>query len=326
MRVINIRYFFCNTTKIAFAACLFLLYSFTNDKKQGSVYNVEDYGAVNNGFSICTEAFNKAIKICSENGGGVVIVPPGTYKCGTIQMKDNVELHLEIGSTLLASAKQEDFPRQPQPEYRSYVDRGGWYSLIYAEGASNIAISGLGTIDGNGAQHQPVKGLPGGDVDGRPRNILFISCKRVRVEGIRMLSSGMWNQHYLNCEDVIVDRVEVFNHSNRNNDAIDIDGCRRVTVSNSIFDSDDDGITLKSTGPAITEDVCITNCVVSSFCNAIKAGTESTGGFRNITISNCVIKPSRCTTDPVFRTSRKGITGISLEIVGRRHYGRDNYR
>ncbi len=282
---------------------------------QSKSYNIMDFGAVNDGATICTNVFNKAITTCSENGGGTVVVPTGTFKCGTIRMKDNVELHLEIGSTLLASAKHEDFPRLPQPEYRSYVDRGGWYALIYAEGASNIAITGLGTIDGNGAQHQPIKGLLGGDVDGRPRNILFISCKRVRVEGIKMLNSGMWNQHYLNCEDVVVDRVEVFNHSNRNNDAIDIDGCRRVTVSNSIFDTDDDGITLKSTGPAVTEDVVITNCVVSSFCNAIKAGTESAGGFRNITISNCVVKPSRSTTEPIFKTSRKGITGISLEIV-----------
>jgi polygalacturonase len=282
---------------------------------QRTSYNIMDFGAVNDGVTNCTEAFNKVITACSENGGGTVIVPAGNFKSGTIQMKDNVELHLEIGSTLLASTKHEDFPRQPQPEYRSYVDRGGWYALIYAEGASNIAITGLGIIDGDGAQQKPRPGSTGADVDGRPRNILFISCKRVRVEGIKMINSGIWNQHYLNCEDVIVDRVEVYNHSNRNNDAIDIDGCRRVTVSNSIFDTDDDGITLKSTGLAATEDVVITNCVVSSFCNAIKAGTESTGGFRNITISNCVIKPSRSTTDPIFRTSHKGITGISLEIV-----------
>src|SRR5690606_11135092 len=105
------------------------------------------------------------------------------------------------------------------------------------------------------------------------------------------------------------------NHTNRNNDAVDIDGSRRVVISNSIFDTDDDGITLKSTGFAPTEDVTISNCVVSSFCNAIKAGTESYGGFRNISISNCIIKPSRSKSKPFFNTPRIGITGISLEIV-----------
>jgi hypothetical protein len=98
-------------------------------------------------------------------------------------------------------------------------------------------------------------------------------------------------------------------------DGIDIDGCRRVTISNSIFDTDDDGITLKSTGVSPTEDVVITNCVVSSFCNAIKAGTESTGGFKNITISNCIVKPSRSKQKPVFHDFTCGVTGISLEIV-----------
>lgn len=282
---------------------------------QMASYNVKDYGAVNDGKTICTEAFNNAIIACSEKGGGTVIVPAGTFRCGTILMKDNVELHFEIGSTLLASTAHQDFPRQSQPKFRSQKDLGGWYSLIYAEGVSNIAITGLGAIDGNGAQQKAVPGLLGDDRDGRPRNILFISCKNVRVEGIKMRNSGIWCQHYLNCEDVIVDRIEVYNHSNRNNDAIDIDGCRRFILSNSVFDSDDDAVTIKSTGIAPTENVVITNCVISSFCNAIKAGTESTGGFRNINISNCVIKPSRSTTDPVFKTARHGITGISLEIV-----------
>jgi hypothetical protein len=293
----------------------FLICTFANCQKPAAVYNIKNYGAINDGVTICTEAINKAIKTCSDNGGGVVIVPAGIFKSGTIQMKDNVEIHLEIGSTLLASANHDDFPQQPQPKYRSQKDPGGWFALIYAEGVSNIAITGSGTIDGNGAQQKPVPALLGGDRDGRPRNILLISCKHVRIEGIKMINSGIWNQHYLDCEDVIEDCVEVYNHANRNNDAIDIDGCRRFVLSNSIFDTDDDGITLKSTGAAATEDVVITNCVVSSFCNAIKAGTESTGGFRNITISNCVIRPSRCPSDPVFKTPRKGITGISLEIV-----------
>jgi len=282
---------------------------------QNQNYKVTDFGAVSDGITLCTESINKAVTICSEKGGGTVIIPPGKYKSGTIVMKDNVNLHLEIGATLLASSDHRDFPQQPLSVYRSQKDPGGWFALIYAEGASNIAISGYGTIDGNGADQKPILSLPGGDRDGRPRNLLFISCKHVRVEGIKMQNSGMWNQHYLNCEDVIVDRIEVFNHSNKNNDAIDIDGCRRFVLSNSILDSDDDCITLKSTGQAATEDVVITNCVASSFCNAIKAGTESTGGFRNISISNCVIKPSRYLGKPIFMTYRRGITGIALEIV-----------
>jgi len=303
-----------NTKKSIFFVSLVFSLHFAG-YAQKTFYNITDFGAIGDGNYLCTEPLNRAITACSGNGGGTVIIPRGKFKSGTVILKDNVELRLEMGATLLASTDHKNFPRQPQPAYRSQKDPGGWFSLIYAEGATNIAITGLGTIDGNGAQQTAVPGLLSGDRDGRPRNILFISCNHIRVEGIRMMNSGIWNQHYLNCEDVIVDRIEVYNHSNRNNDAIDIDGCRRFVLSNSILDSDDDCITLKSTGSASTEDVVVTNCVTSSFCNAIKAGTESTGGFRNITISNCVVKPSRCTEKSVFRTPRNGITGISLEIV-----------
>ncbi len=220
-----------------------------------------------------------------------------------------------MGAVLQASARPEDFPAQPQPAYRSQKDPGGWHALIYANEATNIAITGPGTIDGNGAKHPGnPKNKLGSDMDGRPRNVLFISCRNVKVEQVSMLNAAIWNQHYLDCEDVVVDRVNVYNHANRNNDGIDIDGCRRFLLSNSVFDTDDDAIVLKSTGAAPCEDVVITNCIVSSFCNAIKAGTESTGGFRNISVSNCVIKPSRNEHPPIYGT-RRGIAGLSLEIA-----------
>ncbi|GHT63482.1 exo-poly-alpha-D-galacturonosidase [Bacteroidia bacterium] len=293
------------------------LASCTNSRKAG--YYITDFGAVGDSVTLCTDAINKAIATCSEKGGGRVVVPTGKFKSGTIQMKSNVELHLEAGATLTASTNHADFPRQAQPAYRSQKDPGGWFALIYAENESNIAITGQGTIDGNGRLQKPhpVEGAGDneGDKDARPRNILFISCNHIRIEGIKMRNSGIWNQHYLDCEDVLIDRVEVYNHSNRNNDALDFDGCRRAILSNSIFDTDDDGITLKSTGKAACEDIVITNCIISSFSNAIKAGTESTGGFRNITISNCVIRPSRLPSMITTDTYLKGITGISLEIV-----------
>ena len=294
---------------------LFLLTVSLSIHAQETQYNIKDFGAVGDGVTLCTNAINSAVVKCAENGGGMVVIPTGIFKTGTIQMKSNVELHLEAGATLSASADYKDYPKQPQPEYRSLRDDpAGWVALIYAEKMSNFAITGFGTIDGNGALQKPALNPARLEMEGRPLNILFISCNHVRVEGIRMINSGMWNQHYLNCEDVIVNRIEVFNHSNRNNDAIDIDGCRRFVLSNSIFDSDDDGITFKSTGPAATEDVTVTNCVVSSFCNAIKAGTESTGGFRNITISNCVVKPSRY-KDNVIYGRRNGTSAIALEVV-----------
>ncbi len=269
-------------------------------------YLITDFGAKPEPSYVNTVVINNAIETCSGNGGGRVVIPKGIFRSGTILMKNNVELHFENGSTLLASADIKDFSAQKNYE--------GKLALIYANGASNIAITGFGIIDGNSAQYNPDSVSAGSSRGRRPRNILFISCNNVLVKDVRMINSAMWNQHYLDCEDVIIDRIKVYNHANKNNDGIDIDGCRRFLLSNSIFDTDDDAITLKSTGVATTEDVVITNCVISSFCNAIKAGTESTGGFKNISVSNCVIKPVSNTLKRIYGASR-GITGISLEIV-----------
>jgi len=274
-------------------------------------FNIADYGAIGDGVTMNTKAIQLAIDNCAAAGGGRVIIPSGTFLSGTIILKDNVELHFEHSSVLLGSPRKDDFPLQPIPAFRALRGEEGFRALIYAEGVKYIGLTGSGTIDGQGAYHVREKEKP----NDRPKNLMFISCRHVKVEGIHLTSSAFWNQHYLNCEDVFVRNISVFNHSTYNNDAIDIDGCRRFVVSDCIFDTDDDGITLKSSGAAPTEDVVITNCIVSSFCNAIKAGTESTGGFRNIVISNCLVKPSISEGKPFFDTPRTGVTGLSLMVV-----------
>ena len=283
---------------------------------QAKEINLETTGIDKSGKTEVSSIIQKAIDDCNVAGGGKVILPAGNYLCGTVIMKDNVELHLERGAYILGSTNPAHLIRQETTPYRSLKDEIGWYSIFYAAGAKNIAITGAGTIDGQGANQVP-RFEGGGDRDGRPRNILFISCSDITVTGITLRNSGMWNFHLLDCEDVLVNNIKVYNHSNRNNDGIDIDGSRRVLLTNSIFDSGDDAICLKSTGPAACEDVLISNCVVSSFCNGIKMGTESTGGFRNINISNCIIKPSvhPDKPDPARNPSAIGITGLSLEIV-----------
>lgn len=282
---------------------------------QRTAYNVFDYGAILDSSVVQTKAIQAAIDDCYQKGGGTVSVPSGYYKTGTLILKSNVNLHLEPGCVLFASESYIDFPMQPAAPYRSLKDVSGWSALIYAVGEQNISITGKGIIDGRGKGKRGRPGTAGGDADGRPRNILFISCKRVLVDGIEMRNAAMWNQHYLDCEDVVVNDVKVYNHANGNNDGIDIDGCRNFVLSNSVIDADDDAIVLKSTGTAACENVVINNCVVSSFANAIKCGTESTGGFKNIVIGNCVVKPSNHKGERVIKSTPSGITAISLEIV-----------
>ena len=123
-------------------------------------------------------------------------------------------------------------------------------------------------------------------------------------------------QHYLACDKVRIDGITVINRNNYNNDALDLDGCHDVTVSNMIADSDDDAITLKSTSPRLCEDIVISNCVVSSHCNAIKLGTETNGGFRNIIIRGIAVKPSSDQSSQYFGyPGGIGHGAIVLEIV-----------
>lgn len=300
-----------NMKKLAISSILAVLTFIANARS----FNIMDYGEVADTNKVCTQAIQKAIDACHLSGGGTVIIPSGLYKTGTIVMKDNVELHLSEGVRLVASSKDQDFINFPPTDYRSQKDAGGWTAMIYAANAKNISITGRGTIDGRGLGRKGnIKGVPG-DCNGRPRNILFISCRNILVKDITMRNSALWNQHYLNCEDVMVSGIRVWNHCNGNNDGIDIDGCRRFILSNSIIDSDDDGIVLKSTGKAPCEDILVRGCIVSSFANAIKLGTESTGGYKNIMISDCIVKPSSNKGKRIIKSTPSGITAISLETV-----------
>ncbi|HMR84049.1 MAG TPA: glycosyl hydrolase family 28 protein [Niabella sp.] len=291
------------------------LYAQGISSKKTDRYNILDFGATEDSATVQTRFLQAAIDACFQQGGGVVIVPSGIYKTGTLILKDNVELHLSAGAALIASDDYIDFPMLPQAAYRSLKDVSGWSALLFACKAKNISVTGKGIIDGRGRGRKGRSGTAGGDRDGRPRNILFISCKNVFIEDVSLYNSAMWNQHYLDCEDVTVNNIRVYNHANGNNDGIDIDGCRRFILSNSIIDSDDDGIVLKSTGTAACENIIINNCIVSSFANAIKCGTESTGGFKNISISDCIVKPSKHQGERIIKSTPSGITAISLEIV-----------
>ena len=184
--------------------------------------------------------------------------------------------------------------------------------LIYADKVKNVVISGFGTIDGRGRAFKKLSWNDEGIT--RPHLLRFIQSEDVTVKDITLKNSGCWMQHYLACNRLRIDGIKVFNRNNYNNDALDIDGCHDVIVKGMMADSDDDGITLKSTSPRLCENVRISDCVVSSHCNAVKLGTETNGGFRNINISGIVVKPSEDQKEKFFG-QWIGSSAISLEIV-----------
>ena len=270
-----------------------------------ALHDIRDFGAKPGGEELCTAAIQKAVDRCAADGGGTVYFPPGVWLSGTIDLKSHVTLRLEAGATLRGSPKGEDYPER-LPTLRSYTDNYVRQALIWGENLSDVAIVGRGTIDGNGA---PFRWR---EYRGRPFVIRLVGCTRVRVEDLRLESSPMWMQHYLACEDVRIRGLTVFNHVSYNNDALDIDACRDVQVSDCTFDSDDDALCLKSTLDRPCENVVITNCILRSHCNALKCGTESHGGFRNITVTNCTIRSPH--TKAIYGRDR-GTGGISLETV-----------
>ena len=252
-------------------------------------------GAAGDGVTLDTLAIQTAIDRCAAAGGGVVLFPPGRYLIGTLHLRDRVTLMLEAGAVLLGSKRLEDYPiwHDSIPSYTStYTER----CLIRADGAKDVAIKGAGTIDGNGAAFT-------GEYKARPFLLRFVACHGVHILGITLQNPAMWTQHYLECEDVLIDGIRV--RSRRpgvNNDGIDVDSCRRVRIANCDIDSGDDAIVLKATTNTPCRDVVVTNCILSTLSNAFKIGTETNGGFDNIVFSNSAIHD----TD---------VAGIALETV-----------
>ena len=276
-------------------------------------YNIIDYGARNDTTVLSTDALQQAIDACSKAGGGRVVVPTGNYKIGSIVLRSHVNLYLESGATLFGSTRLQDY-RQMQSDYVSLRTQTPTIQLIYADKVRDVCISGNGTIDGRGRVFKKLTWNDEGIT--RPHLLRIIRGEDITVRDITLRNSGCWMQHYLACDRLRIDGIKVFNRNNYNNDALDLDGCHEVIVTNMMADSDDDAITLKSTSPRLCENIRISDCMVSSHCNAVKLGTETNGGFRNINISDIVIKPSKDQSSQFFGAPSKiGTSAISLEIV-----------
>ncbi|MBO4670542.1 MAG: glycoside hydrolase family 28 protein [Bacteroidales bacterium] len=262
-------------------------------------------------------AIQKAIDKVSRAGGGTVTVPAGDFVTGPIELKSGVELHLEMGARLLGLTDIAAYEKAHR------VNAGGRRSphcgLIYANGQENIAVTGPGTIDGQGGD--PVFNVGKADPGGRPMIILFRDCRNVLVRDVRLENSAHWVQYYTDCEGVRVSGVKVYSHCNYNNDGIDIES-RDVLVTGCIFDCEDDAICLKGAGDRLCENVAVSNCVAASNCNAVKLGTGSSCGYRNISISNITIRAASEDNFRHWSTRIAGVTapvtvisGIAVEVV-----------
>ena len=244
-------------------------------------YNIEDFGAVKESKDKPAHiAINKAIELCSEKGGGSVIVPKGTYYCGPITLKSNVNLHFEDGAVL-------KFLTDPDLYFPAVLTR--WegldcyntHPLIYANGETNIAITGKGIIDGQATNDNwwamcgaPAYGWKPGMIaqrnggrekllawaemkvpveerrmvkeDGmRPQLINFIRCNTILIEGVTLLNSPFWVIHPLFCKNLVVSGVDIFNRG-PNGDGCDPESSSNILIEGCKFDTGDDCIAIKS--------------------------------------------------------------------------------
>jgi polygalacturonase len=287
-------------------------------------FNVRDFGATGDGRTIDSDAINSAISSASASGGGTVIVPAGTYASYSIRLRSHVELRLETGAVLLAAdtANGRGYdPAEPGPG-NAYQDFGHshWHnSLIWGEDVEDVAITGRGRIDGKGLSRG--LGPRAADLDTKPgeanKAIALKNARHVLLRDVTIYRGGHMAILATGVNDLTIDHLTI----DTNRDGIDVDACRTVRISNTAVNApNDDAIVLKSSyalgAPRATEDVAITNSIVSGFdvgtvldgtygrtsvaapdrdgpTGRIKLGTESNGAFRNITISNVVFVRSR---------------------------------
>ncbi|MGY5353359.1 glycoside hydrolase family 28 protein [Wenyingzhuangia sp. IMCC45467] len=270
---------------------------------QNNAINIESLGAVGDGVTLNTKVIQKAIDKAFLQKGGIVIFPKGNFLSGSIELKSNVTLLFKKGATLLGSTNPNDYykmnfegrPSTPKKDDNSQM------ALILAHKAENINILGKGKIDGQGLKlalnidslhhaginidpnynyrrHRPNETM-------RPKLFRFSQCKNIVVKDVHVGESACWGLSFELCKNLNIDGITVVNRSYWNNDGMDITDCENVNVSNCNINAADDGICLKSYYPGYAnQNINIYNCTIRSSASAIKFGSASYGGFKNVTI------------------------------------------
>jgi len=288
-------------------------------KIDGSTYDVRRFGAVGDGKTLNTQAIQKAIEKCSEEGGGVVILQRGVYKAGTIYLKSNVTLHIEAGAVLLQSKDMNDYVEAEDTSYVRHTSSR--YAFLYGNRVKNVSITGKGKIDGNMAMD-----FFKGRAKRGPLPIILENSENILLQDITVINSPSWSITFSGCKGVDVIRVKCLNSRA---DGINPVCCQDVLFDGVLIDgSGDDPIAIKndSTGYSyetrpdcgyLTENVVITNTTISNTTHPpIKFGTGTYGIFKNIVVSNCTFENTGSMfTIQLMRPKYEGTEGRTIENV-----------
>lgn len=305
-----------NTNKqsmlVVMALMTLLVGSATLQAGDAQVFSVHDFGAQGDGENLDTQAIQDAFDKCGKAGGGTVVIPKGTYLCGSVFMKSRTTLLLEEGATLKGSEEKNNYPvidsRFMGTEQKCHA------SLINAIDVNDITITGKGVVAGSG--------IGGPRSPTGPRVIEFIRCRNILIENIKVTNKGRWTIHLLYCTNAEARGLDVRSVGPMA-DGIDPDSCTNVFITDCIFETGDDCIAIKSGKGQQAVDIgipcqniTVTNCTMLGGHACVALGSEISGGIRNILVKDCVFKNMHRGFDVKTRKGRGGyVENVTVENI-----------
>jgi polygalacturonase len=272
----------------------------------GKQFVITEFGAINDSMVLQTGAIQNTINEAFRQGGGVVVIPRGTFLSGALFFKPKTHLFVSEGAVLKGSDNISDYPIMPSRMEGQNLDY--YPALVNAYGVNGFTISGKGTIDGNGLKYwesfwQRRKENPNCtnlEVS-RPRLLFIWNCDNVQIQDVKLHNAGFWTSHYYKCNNVKIINLHIFSPREPvkapSTDAIDIDACSNLLIRKCYMSVNDDAIALKGgKGPWADADTCngentnilIENCEFGFCHSALTCGSESIHD-RNILMRNCHI-------------------------------------
>lgn len=276
----------------------------------GTPYPITEYGVKNDSTILQTALIQKVIDEAHSKGGGVVIIPQGTFLSGALFFKPNTHLHVSEGAVLKGSDNIADYPKMPSRMEGQSLEY--FPALVNAYGVDGFTISGKGTIDGNGLKYwkafwqrrEEDPECTNLEVS-RPRLVFVWDSDNVQVQDVRLHNAGFWTSHYYQCNNVKILDLHIYSPHEPikapSTDAIDLDVCSNVLIKGCYMSVNDDAIALKGgKGPwadTASENGENTNIIIEDcefgFCHsALTCGSESIHN-KNILMRNCYVNEAR---------------------------------
>jgi polygalacturonase len=275
-------------------------------------YVISDFGAVGDGATVNTNAMQALIERITSQGGGVMVVPRGTFVTGALFFKQGVNLQIEKDAVLKATGNPDDYP-QIRTRWEG-IEREWTSAFLNFDGMKNVEVGGGGTIDGSadlfparpagrGAATRPAAGAPttqqaAAARRGRPRMICFSNCDGVKIANLTLQKQAVWCLHILYSQNVVAENLVIRSVLNTpSSDGIDVDSSKNVRIANVDIDCNDDCISIKSgkdeDGRRVnrpSEDIIVENSRFGFGHGGVAMGSETSGGIRNVEIRNCVFE------------------------------------